>query len=49
MLNLMWQSTFAPKLSAREHFNGPFNFDATPIGPLCCPIVIHNKPDRLKS
>ena len=33
-LNLLRQSTLAPKMSAWEHFNGLFNFDATPIGPL---------------
>jgi hypothetical protein len=48
-LNLLRQSTLAPKMSAWEHFNGPFNFDATPIGPLGCPIVIHTKPGRRKS
>ena len=36
-------------MSVWEHFNGPFNFDATPIGPLGCPIVIHTKPSRHKS
>ena len=36
-------------MSVWEHFNGPFNFDATPIGPLGCPIVIHTKPGCQKS
>ena len=36
-------------MSAWKHFNGPFNFNATPIGPLGCPIVIYNKPGRRKS
>ena len=43
-LNLLCQSTLAPDISAWEHFNGPFNFDATPIGPISCPVTIHNKP-----
>ena len=28
---------------AWENYNGPFNFEATPIGPMGCPIIIHNK------
>ena len=48
-LNLLRQSTLAPRMSTWEHFNGPFNFDATPIGLLGCPIVIHTKPGRRKS
>ena len=48
-LNLVRQSTLAPKMAAWKHFNGPFNFDATPIDPLGCPIVIHNKPGCCKS
>jgi hypothetical protein len=48
-LNLLRQSTLAPEMSAWEHFHGPFNFDATPLGPLGCPIIIHNKPGRRKS
>ena len=31
-------------MSAWEHFNGLFNFDANPIGPIGCPVIIHNKP-----
>ena len=27
----------------------PFNYDATPLGPLGIPVIIHNKPIRLKS
>ena len=42
-LNLLFQSTLATDMSAWEHFNGPFNFDATPIGPIGCPVIIHNK------
>jgi len=29
------------ELSAWEHFNGPFNFDATPLGPPGCKIIGH--------
>ena len=31
-------------MPAWEHFNVPFNFDATSIGPIVCPVIIHNKP-----
>ena len=43
-LNLLRQATVDPSQSAWENFNGPFNYDATPIGPLGCRILIHNKP-----
>ena len=31
-LNLLRQSNIAPSISAWEHYNGPFNFSATPHG-----------------
>ena len=43
-LNLLHQSNIAPSQSAWEHFNGPFNFDVTPLAPLGSPIIIHTKP-----
>eukprot|EP00804_Cyclotella_cryptica_P008092 CCRYP_004576-RA/>CCRYP_004576-RA protein AED:0.57 eAED:0.30 QI:0/-1/0/1/-1/1/1/0/161 len=30
---LLRQSTIAPAISAWEYFNGPLNYDATPLGP----------------
>ena len=42
-LNLLRQSTIAPAISAWEAFNGPLNYDATPLGPIGCPVIIHNK------
>ncbi|KAL7477755.1 hypothetical protein ACHAW6_003550 [Cyclotella cf. meneghiniana] len=42
-LNLLCQSTIAPAVSAWEYFHGPFNFDATPLGPIGCRVIIHNK------
>ena len=48
-LNLLRQSTLVPSISAWEHFYGPYNFDATPMGPIGCPIIIHNKPNTYKS
>ena len=32
-----------------EYFNGPFNFDATPLGPIGCRVLIHNKPSTRAS
>ena len=43
-LNLLLYSTLSPDMSAWEHFNGPFNFDATPISPIGFPVIIHNNP-----
>ena len=43
-LNLLRQSTLALDISDWDHFNGIFNFDATPIGLIGCPVIIHNKP-----
>eukprot|EP00804_Cyclotella_cryptica_P001782 CCRYP_018594-RA/>CCRYP_018594-RA protein AED:0.21 eAED:0.21 QI:0/-1/0/1/-1/1/1/0/556 len=48
-LNLLQQSTLAPAISAWEAFNGPLNYDATPLGPMGCPVIIHNKTATRKS
>eukprot|EP00804_Cyclotella_cryptica_P026695 CCRYP_007932-RA/>CCRYP_007932-RA protein AED:0.24 eAED:0.21 QI:0/0/0/1/1/1/2/0/661 len=48
-LNLLRQSTIAPAISAWEDFNGPLNYDATPLGPIGCPVIIHNKASTQKS
>ena len=48
-LNLLRQSTVAPLLSSWEDFNGPFNFDATPLSPIGCRLLIHNKPSTRAS
>ena len=48
-LNLLQQSTLSPAMSAWEHLHGPFNFDATPLGPIGCPVIIHTKPSIRKT
>eukprot|EP00804_Cyclotella_cryptica_P009040 CCRYP_003144-RA/>CCRYP_003144-RA protein AED:0.34 eAED:0.37 QI:0/0/0/1/0.5/0.33/3/0/763 len=48
-LNLLRQSTLAPAISAWEAFNGPLNYDAPPLGPMGCPVIIHNKTATRKS
>ena len=42
-LNLLRQATLDPSRSAWSYFHGPFNYDATPIGPLGCDIIAHKK------
>jgi hypothetical protein len=49
-INLLRQSLIAPAMSAWEYYNNaPFNFDATPISPCGCPVIIHNKPNKRAS
>jgi hypothetical protein len=44
-LNLLCQATLNPRISALEFFQGPFNFNKTPLGPVGCRVLIHAKPD----
>ena len=41
--NLIRQATLDLSRSAWSYFHGPFNYDATPIGPLGCDIIAHKK------
>ena len=43
LLNLLCQSTLNPKMLSWEYFNGPFDYDTTPLSPLGCPVIIHKK------
>jgi hypothetical protein len=43
-LNLFCQSTIKPRISAWEFFQGPFDFNKTPLGPVGCRVLIHAKP-----
>ena len=40
-LNLLRQSTFNRTISAWEYFDNPFQYDATPLGPLGMNVMIH--------
>ena len=40
---MLRQATLDPTRSAWSYFHGPFNCDATPIGPLGCNIIAHKK------
>jgi hypothetical protein len=42
-VNLLRTSKLDPTKSAYEYLNGPFNYDATPMGPPGCKIIAHAK------
>jgi hypothetical protein len=48
-VNLLRQSRAQPAISAWEHLAGPFNFDATPLGPPGCRVILHAKPATRRS
>ena len=48
-LNLLRQSTVNPRISAWEFFQGPFDFNKTPLGPVGCRVLIHAKPVTRRS
>jgi hypothetical protein len=48
-VNLLHQATIDPKISAWEYFNGPFDFNKTPLAPVGCRVLIHAKPATCKS
>ncbi len=43
-LNLLWQSALNPRILAWEFFQGLFDFNKTPLGPVGCRVLIHAKP-----
>ena len=47
-INLLRQVTLNPRMSAWEYYNGPFDYSATPLGPLGCKIMIHNTSNKRK-
>ena len=46
--NLLRKATANPSISAWEFFNGKFNYNATPLGPLGIRVIIHTKTGRQK-
>jgi hypothetical protein len=40
-INLLLQATANPKILAWEYFNGPFDFNKTPLAPVGCRVLIH--------
>jgi hypothetical protein len=43
-LNLLRQATLNPRISAGEFFQGPYDFNKMPLGPVGCRVLIHAKP-----
>ncbi|KAL7525039.1 hypothetical protein ACHAWF_001180, partial [Thalassiosira exigua] len=48
-LNFLRSAEANKRMSAWEYFHGPFNYDATPLGPLGSRMIAHNKPSIRKS
>ena len=48
-LNLMQQATANPSISAWKIFNGKFNYNTTPLGPLGIIVIFHTKTGRRQS
>jgi len=48
-LNLLGQFTLNPWISTWEFFQGPFDFNKTPLGPVGCRVLIHAKPATQRS
>ena len=48
-VNLLRQATLNPRISAWEYFNGPFDYNVTPLGPLGSRVIIHNKAGSRRS
>jgi hypothetical protein len=48
-LNLLQQATLNPQISAWKIFQGPSDFNKTPLGPVGCCVLIHAKPASCRS
>jgi hypothetical protein len=48
-LNPLCQATLNPRISAWEFFQGPFDFNKTPLGPVGYCVLIHAKPATWRS
>jgi hypothetical protein len=48
-LNLLRQATINLRISTWEFFQGPFDFNKMPLGPVGFPILIHAKPASHRS
>ena len=42
-LNLQRESRYQPQLSAYAQIKGQFDFNATPLAPLGCAVIVHNR------
>jgi len=48
-INFLRQATANPKISAWEYFNGPFDFNKTPLAPMGCRVLILAKSRTCRS
>ncbi len=48
-LNLLRQANKTPTMSAYQYVNGPFDYNATPLGPLGCKVQFHESTNRRKT
>jgi hypothetical protein len=48
-LNILQQSALNPQISVWEYFQGPFDFNTTPLSPVGCRVLIHAKPAPRRS
>jgi hypothetical protein len=48
-LNLLQQAMLIPQISAWCFFQGPFDFNKMPLGPVGCCILVHAKPASCRS
>jgi hypothetical protein len=46
---LLRQAALNPHISAWEYFNGPFDFNKTPLTPVRCKVLIHAKATTRRS
>ncbi|KAL7552658.1 hypothetical protein ACHAWF_016317 [Thalassiosira exigua] len=45
-LNLPRPSHARPNISALAYFSAPFDFDRTPLAPIGCEVLVHQKPGQ---
>ena len=48
-LNLLRKSNINPRLSAEAQLNGAFDYNATPLAPPGCKVVIYENPEKRKT
>ena len=48
-LNLLCQANVTPNVSAYHYLNGPFDYNAMPLGPMGCAVQVYNSADKRKS
>ena len=48
-LNLLRKSNINPRLSAKVQLNGAFDYDAIPLAPPGCKVIIYENPEKHKT